>query len=100
MSKAAMDMFTRSLSLELASEGIRVNSVNPGPIPTSIGIRQGMSEEEYAKLIEDMRGKVPLGKVGSVEDVGYAVAFLASKEASFINGALLPVDGGWLNHLA
>ena len=94
-------MFTRSLSLELASEGIRVNSVNPGSIKTPILTRQGMPEKDYEQMLDGVKaGRIPLGKVGSVEDVGYAVAFLVSKEASFINGALLPVDGGWLNHLA
>ena len=101
MSKAAVDMFTRSLSLELAPEGIRVNSVNPGPIPTPLFTRQGMPEEDYVSLLEGIRANsIPLGKVGTVEDVAYTVAFLASKEASFVNGALLPVEGGWLNNLA
>ena len=99
MSKAAIDMFTRCLSLELAPDGIRVNSVNPGAIPTQIGTRQGIPEETFDQIIEVHATINPLGRVGDVEEVASAIAFLASKESSYVNGTLLSIDGGWRNCL-
>ena len=99
MSKAAVDMFTRCLSLELGPEGIRVNSVNTGLIPTTIALRAGLSEEANKQMFEDNAAKNPSGRVGEVEEVANAIAFLACQESSYVNGTLLSIDGGWRNAL-
>lgn len=93
--KAAQISLARSLALELAPYGIRVNCVAPGDI------RTGASENIVDELKESgSSGKylriTPLGRRGSPEEVGAAVAFLVSDEASFITGATLLVDGGFL----
>ena len=94
MSKAAVHMFTQCLALELAVDGIRVNCVNPGLIRTNILTRELMTDQEFDKLLEDGKRQHPLGRSGEPEDVAKAVAFLASKKASFITGNITPVDGG------
>ena len=94
MSKAAINQMTRCTALELASKGIRVNSVNPGIIVTEIHKRAGISDDEYAKSLERHKTTHPLGRVGDVEEVARAITFLASGSASFITGAHLHVDGG------
>ncbi|XP_030567023.1 uncharacterized protein LOC115767035 [Drosophila novamexicana] len=94
ISKAALDQFTKIVSLELAPQGVRVNSVNPGFVVTNIHSRIGIVDEEYKKVHERAVNSHPLGRVGDVFEVAEAVAFLASSKASFTTGALLPVDGG------
>ncbi|XP_071448540.1 3-oxoacyl-[acyl-carrier-protein] reductase FabG-like [Hetaerina americana] len=94
MSKAAVDHLTRSVALEVASRGVRVNAVNPGVIITECHKRGGMSEEDYAKFLEHSKETHALGRPGTVEEVARAIAFLASDDASFITGHTLPVDGG------
>jgi len=90
--KGAAVNFVRSAAFELGPEGIRVNGVCPGPIA-----RTGMTmpiEEHREELYEAMRVHVPLLRWGFAEEVAAAHAFLVSGDASFITGALLPVDGG------
>lgn len=94
MSKAAIDQFTQCVALELADKGVRVNSVNPGVIVTNIHKRGGMDEKAYEQFLEHSRTTHALGRAGSVIEVAESIAFLASESASFITGALLPVDGG------
>jgi len=88
-SKAGIIALTRSIALELAPYHIRVNSVAPGFILTDLQ-RRSMTNQE----IELMWKRIPVGKVGSPEDVANAVLFLASKESSFITGTVIYVDGG------
>ena len=96
VSKSALDQLTSCAALDLASKGVRVNSVNPGFIFTDIHTRGGMSDEEYAKFIEKIKGGVhPLRRGGDPEEVAQAIAFLAADKASFITGEYLHVDGGW-----
>ncbi|WP_395095027.1 3-oxoacyl-[acyl-carrier-protein] reductase [Armatimonas sp.] len=87
-SKAGMIGFTKSVARELASRNITVNAVAPGFIDTQM--TDFVSGDSREKLLE----KIPLGRFGSVEDVGAAVAFLASDAASYITGQILTVDGG------
>lgn len=94
MSKSALDQFTQCVALELADKGVRVNSVNPGVIVTNIHKRGGMDEETYATFLKHSRTTHALGRAGDVKEVAETIAFLASDKASFITGALLPVDGG------
>lgn len=94
ISKAGLDQLTKCSSLELASKGIRVNSVNPGVIITDIQKKAGLTDESYAKYLEHNKSVHPLGRVGHVNEVATVIAFLASDDASFMTGALLPIDGG------
>jgi 3-oxoacyl-[acyl-carrier protein] reductase len=87
-SKAGLIGFTKALALEVASRNITVNAVAPGLIDTDMtrGIAGGAHEEWAAKI--------PLGRLGTPEDVAAAVVFLASDEAAYITGQVLAVNGG------
>ncbi|SUA65189.1 3-oxoacyl-[acyl-carrier-protein] reductase FabG [Oligella urethralis] len=87
-SKAGQLGFMRSASLEYAKEGITINAVMPGNILTEGLAAHG---EEY---LGQMTRSIPARKLGKPEDIGYAVCFLASKEASYITGQTIIVDGG------
>jgi 3-oxoacyl-[acyl-carrier protein] reductase len=87
-SKAAQLGLMRSAALELASHQITVNAVLPGNIQT-----EGLQNID-GNYIEKMRAAIPLKRLGSVHDVAWAVLFLASKEAAFITGQTLVIDGG------
>jgi NAD(P)-dependent dehydrogenase (short-subunit alcohol dehydrogenase family) len=87
--KHAVVGLTRSVAYDYAPHNIRVNAVCPGAIQTRISPQPG--DEVYQRQIS----KTPLGRVGQPREVAYAVVFLASDEASYITGAVLPVDGGW-----
>ncbi|XP_068227546.1 cyclohexanol dehydrogenase-like [Palaemon carinicauda] len=94
VSKAAVDQLTRSVALEVAERGVRVNSVNPAVIVTEVHKRAGMDEAAYQKFLEHAKSLHPIGRVGQVEEVSRAVIFLASDHASFITGVTLLIDGG------
>jgi 3-oxoacyl-[acyl-carrier protein] reductase len=79
---------TKALAQEVASRGVTVNAVAPGLIATSMTDR--LSEQQRTRLVES----IPLGRVGSPEDVAAAVAYLASDEAGWVTGATLHVNGG------
>lgn len=89
-SKAAIIGLTRSLALELAPSGIRVNCVAPGCIETDMV--RALGEETRAMLVEE----TPMGRLGTPEDIAHAVAFLASKRAAFLTGQVLTADGGFI----
>ena len=91
-SKGAIEQLTRTLALELAPRGIRVNSVAPGFILTALNQANFGSDTPIKRSVE---GETPAGRIGDVRDVAPAVAYLAGDEASFVQGATLVVDGGW-----
>ncbi|XP_044313321.1 3-oxoacyl-[acyl-carrier-protein] reductase FabG [Drosophila rhopaloa] len=94
MSKAAVDQFTRSLALDLAPQGVRVNAVNPGVIRTNLHKAGGMDEQSYADFLESSKQTHALGRIGEPTEVASVICFLASELASFVTGVTLPVDGG------
>lgn len=87
-SKAGMLGMTRALAREVASRGITVNAVAPGFVQTAL------VEKMPQDILEELTKLIPVGRTGQVEDVAYAVAFLASDRASYITGQVLSVDGG------
>ncbi len=89
-SKHAIEGLTKSAALEVAGSGIRVNAVAPGPIETAMLNRFTGSAERKAGLV----ATVPLGRVGTPDEVANALVFLASDKATFITGHVLSVDGG------
>lgn len=93
VAKAGVDSLTRTLSLELASRGIRVNGVAPGPVPTEVFMEFFKATEEDLPKLAKTWG-VPLGRLGTAEDVANAVVFLASPAASWVTGQTLLVNGG------
>ncbi|MEH6466337.1 MAG: SDR family oxidoreductase [Porticoccus sp.] len=91
--KAGVDMLTRTTAMEWGPEGIRVNSLVPGPIEGTEGMKRlAPTGSSGAQSVID---SVPLKRQGTVEDMANAALFIASDIASYINGAVLPVDGGW-----
>jgi L-rhamnose 1-dehydrogenase len=89
--KAGLINLTSSMADALGPSGIRVNAVCPGVINTSLSESQG---PEFRTLLDMAVAKTPLRRAGEPEDIGEAVAWLASSRARFVNGVALPVDGG------
>ena len=90
-SKGAVRIFTKSAAVQYAAEGIRVNSVHPGPIVTPMT----EARRSDAAVQGVMISRIPLGRYGESEDVAYGVLYLASDESSFVTGSELVIDGGW-----
>jgi NAD(P)-dependent dehydrogenase (short-subunit alcohol dehydrogenase family) len=86
---------TKHLAVEWADRGIRVNAVAPGTIKTE-RVRRLPEEPGGREYIEEIERMHPMGRLGEPEEVAQAIAFLASDQASFVTGAILPVDGGYL----
>jgi NAD(P)-dependent dehydrogenase (short-subunit alcohol dehydrogenase family) len=92
--KAAVRSLARSLSAELAPQGVRVNVISPGPIETPIFGKMGLPEAAVKEWADQIGTKVPLGRFGTVQEVAKAALFLASDDSSYMLGEQLLVDGG------
>ena len=90
-SKGAVRLFTKATAVQYAQEGIRANSIHPGPIDTLV-IQQVWHGEEQSR--EAALARTPLGRIGTPEDIAYGVLFLASDESSFMTGSELVIDRG------
>lgn len=90
-SKAALDMMTKSLALELAPTGITVNAVGPTYLLTR-GTQASLADPAFK---ESVLSRIPIGRLGTIADVAHAVRFLADPSSSLITGQTLLLDGGW-----
>ena len=92
--KAAVDVQTKTLAVEWGPENIRVNAIAPGPIAGT----EGMDRLAPDGVLEKIKAKNPLGRLGTINEIANASLFLVSPAASYVNGEILVVDGGqWLN---
>ncbi len=91
--KGAVRLFTKSTAIQYASENIRANSIHPGSVDTDMR-REGMGDQTPEE-IQARIDNIPLGRVGTTEDISYGALFLASDEASFMTGSELVIDGGY-----
>jgi len=91
--KAGVDMITKTLCLEWGAEGIRINSIVPGPIDGTEGMKRLAPTDAVRAAVKN---SVPLQRMGSSDDIANACLFLSSEYASYITGAIIPVDGGWV----
>jgi meso-butanediol dehydrogenase / (S,S)-butanediol dehydrogenase / diacetyl reductase len=92
VAKGGLVSLTRALAVEWGPRNIRTNCICPGPIETPM-IAGALSDDSFRAA---MIGNVPLGRIGKASEVASVAAFLASDAASYINGVILPVDGGWV----
>jgi NAD(P)-dependent dehydrogenase (short-subunit alcohol dehydrogenase family) len=93
--KAAVRSLARSWTTDLKARDIRVNSISPGVVPTEgYGVEQGMSAADVTAYVERVSKEIPAGRVGTAQDIGDALVFLASDASRYIRGIDLVVDGG------
>lgn len=95
-SKAAVRSFARGWTLDLKDRGIRVNAISPGVVPTPGYGLLGLTEQQVDGFVEVQKQTIPLGRVGTPEEIAKAVVFLASDDSSFVTGIELFVDGGMM----
>lgn len=96
-SKAAVRSLSKTLSIELLGRGVRVNCVSPGPTDTPIFSKMGLQGAELQGTKDFIATRMPIGRMGQPSDIAQAVMYLASKDAAFIAGTELVVDGGFSN---
>jgi NAD(P)-dependent dehydrogenase (short-subunit alcohol dehydrogenase family) len=99
VSKAGVIALTKTLALELAASGIRVNAVSPGPVGTEfnksvMAQRAAVNQVSSEEMIDRITASIPLGRWGQPEEIADAVAFLCSQRASWITGEVIRVSGG------
>ena len=92
-SKGAVRVFTKITAVEHAKDNIRCNSIHPGPIDTPM-IREGHADPEA--MAQQRLSLVPMGRLGTVDDIAYGVLYLASDEAAYVTGSELVIDGGFI----
>jgi len=90
-SKGAVRLLTKATAIQYAREGIRANSVHPGPIVTAMTERRRADPAQRLLMIS----RIPLGRYGEPDEVAYGVLYLASDESAFVTGSELVIDGGW-----
>lgn len=90
-SKAAVEGMTRAMAVELSPLGIRVNCIAPGFIATEMSAKALNNDKERMNKV---MSRTPMGRMGEPSDIGHAVLYLASEEAGYVTGVVLPVDGG------
>jgi NAD(P)-dependent dehydrogenase (short-subunit alcohol dehydrogenase family) len=90
-SKAGLNGMVRSLALEWASEGIRINAIGPGPVETPM-VASTLADPQ---ALSAMQASIPMGRLGQAEEIAEVVSFLLSRRASFITGQILCADGGF-----
>src|SRR2546428_12013538 len=90
-SKGAVRLLTKATAIQYAREGIRANSVHPGPIVTAMTERRRADPAQRQLMIS----RIPLGRYGEPDEVAYGVLYLASDEAAFVTGSEFVIDGGW-----
>ena len=95
--KHAVIGITRSVAAEAGPKGVRVNSINPGPIASRMmsSLEVGLGAGDATAVHGTLQGMIPAGRYGTPEEVAALVAFLASEDARYINGAVMTVDGGF-----
>jgi len=91
-SKGGVRALTKALAIELSPLGVRVNAIGPGLIATPLNAKA----RENPAYMEHFKGRIPLGRIGTPEDIAPVAVFLASDMARYITGVTLPVDGGYL----
>ena len=96
-SKAGLSSLARSLSAELTPRGIRVNTINPGPIETPIFERMGLPQDQVSPIKDGFSEMVPLKRMGNVEEIAGLATFLAGPDATYMVGTELNADGGITN---
>ena len=89
-SKGAVTLLTKAIASRYAKDGVRCNSIHPSTVDTPL-VRERLKDPQFHA---ERLGEVPLGRLATAEDVANAVLYLASEEASFLNGVALPIDGG------
>ena len=90
-SKGAVRLLTKHTALQYAKEGIRANSVHPGPIVTPMTEKRRADPTISARMVS----RIPLGRYGEADEIAYGVLYLASDESRFVTGSELVIDGGW-----
>lgn len=90
-SKAGMNGLTRQLARDYAEESVNVNAISPGTIKTEMNAEVRERDPEW---VERRREMIPIGRLGEPDDIAYAAVYLASDEATYVHGQVLPIDGG------
>ena len=95
--KAGVVNLTKAMALELGAHGVLVNCIAPGSILTE-GTKKLFYDDDgkFSERVQALLAHIPLGRPGTCEEIAHATLFLAAPESSYINGAVIPVDGGWI----